>query len=349
MSARARKSSRSTSPPCSRRLRMVSSISSSVSPPAASVPCRSRVKFSRAQRSMSMLTWQTGRKLPRSTSTFFLYSTSDGCSTTPLGSNIAAPDSPICTSFMLIRRLSTWRNSMPENSIMSIAMRWVVRPSSSDSISASGSWNRKKAPYSRFTPTMPSASCCRAFSLSSMRTWMMIWLAWSRGRDWKRTPIQPWHSLVPLVVAGGHGVGEGEERRVRAAGVAQAVEVQLVFVVQHRLQARPADVAVGLAVDGVADRHVVGRHALGDGPGGAAHPEEPAHHLLPGADLGEGAVAARVQVDLQRLGVGIRVSVVGRSERHGGDTRIGGYGKGLIPGFSPVTVPWGRSRRFPCQ
>ena len=34
--------------------------------------------------------------------------------------------------------------------------------------------------------------------VSSMRTWMMIWLSSSRGCDWKRMPIQPWHSLVPL-------------------------------------------------------------------------------------------------------------------------------------------------------
>ena len=77
------------------------------------------------------------------------------------------------------------------------------------------------------------------------------------------------------------------------------------LVVEHRLEPLPADVALALAVDGVADGHVVGRHALGDRAGGAADAEEPAHHLLPGADLGKRAVAPRVEVDLQRLGVRI--------------------------------------------
>jgi len=40
--------------------------------------------------------------------------TSEGCSTSPVGPNIAAPLRPSCTSFKLITRLSTWRNSMPE-------------------------------------------------------------------------------------------------------------------------------------------------------------------------------------------------------------------------------------------
>ena len=96
----------------------------------------------------------------------------------------------------------------------------------------------------------------------------------------------------------------------------EALEVQLVLVVEHRLQARAADVALGLAVDGVAHRHVVGGHALGDGAGGAAHAEEPAHDLLAGADLGERAVAARVEVDLEGLGVGVDDAVVAIRESH---------------------------------
>ena len=60
--------------------------------------------------------------------------------------------------------------AMPENSIMSISMRCVFRLSSSDSTKRSGSWCMKNAPYNRLTPTMPSASCCSAFSVSNMRT-----------------------------------------------------------------------------------------------------------------------------------------------------------------------------------
>ncbi len=110
------------------------------------------------------------------------------------------------------------------------------------------------------------------------------------------------HPAVALAVAPvaerRHRVGEGEEGLVGAAAPREALEVQGVLVIEHRLEPRPADVALRLAVDGVADRHVVGRHALGHGARGPADPEEPADHLLPGADLGEGAVAVRVQVDL---------------------------------------------------
>ena len=148
---------------------------------------------------------------------------------------------------------------------------------------------------------MPSASCCSAFSVSSIRTWRMIWLSSSCGCDWNFTPIQPWHSLPPLIAAGHHGVGEGEERVVVAPLLVEPLQVELVLVVEHRLQAPPADVALGLAVDRVADRHVVRRHRLGDRAGRAAGPEEPARHLLPGADLRERAVPPGIEVDLQRL------------------------------------------------
>ena len=107
--------------------------------------------------------------------------------------------------------------------------------------------------------------------------------------------------VAAAVAAGDHGVGEGEERRVVAALVAEPLEVELELVVEHRLQPALGDVAVGLAVDGVADRHVVGRHRLRDGAGRAPGPEEPAGDLLAGADLGDRAVPARVEVDLQRL------------------------------------------------
>ena len=72
-------------------------------------------------------------------------------------SDILPNGNPI--SFNAISRLSTARNSMPLNSIMSISMRSVVSRSSRLSMSSSGSWCSKKAPCSRFTPTMPIASC----------------------------------------------------------------------------------------------------------------------------------------------------------------------------------------------
>ncbi len=81
----------------------------------------------------------------------------------------------------------------------------------------------------------------------------------------------------------------------------QALQQQAVFVIEHRLQALAADIAIGVAVNGVADDHVVGRNGFGDGAGRAADAEEPAGHFLSGADFGEGAVLGRVQVDLERL------------------------------------------------
>ena len=62
---------------------------------------------------------------------------------------------------------------------------------------------------------------------------------------------------------------------------------------EHGLQSLAADIALGVAVNGVADGHVVGRNALGDRARGAADAEKPARHLLARADFGEGAVFAR--------------------------------------------------------
>lgn len=45
----------------------------------------------------------------------------------------------------------------------------------------------------------------------------------------------------------------------------------------------------------------VGRNGFGYGSGGAAGTKEPAGHFLSGADLGEGAVLGRVEVDLEGL------------------------------------------------
>ena len=98
-----------------------------------------------------------------------------------------------------------------------------------------------------------------------------------------------------------HRVGEREEAAGVAALVAEPLDVELEFLVQHALQPPDGDVPVRLAVDGVADRHVVGRDGLGDGARGAADPEEPAHHFLAGPDLRDRPVPARIQVDAQRL------------------------------------------------
>ena len=113
------------------------------------------------------------------------------------------------------------------------------------------------------------------------------------------------HPTVALVAAleaaRHHGIGESEERSVVAAALAEPVEIELKLVIEHRLQPVARHIALGLAVDRVAHRHVVGRHALRDRPRRPADAEKPAHHLLSGADLGKGAVKARVEIDPERL------------------------------------------------
>ena len=169
----------------------------------------------------------------------------------------------------------------------------------------SGSWCSKKAPYSRFTPTMPSASCCSA-GLHVQHPDVHDDLARLVAGLGLELHAHPAVALVAaLVAARHHGVGEGEEGGRVAALVAEPVDVELEFLVEHALQPADGDVPVGLAVDGVADGHVVGRHRLGDRPGRAADPEEPADDLLAGPDLGDRAVPARIQVDAQRLLVGV--------------------------------------------
>ena len=113
------------------------------------------------------------------------------------------------------------------------------------------------------------------------------------------------HPAVALVAApetpGHDGVGEGEEGGAVTTRVAEPVDVEGELVVEHGLEPGLGDVAVDLAVDGVAHRHVVGRHRLGDRPGCSAHAEEPTGHLLAGADLGHRAVPTGVQVDAESL------------------------------------------------
>ena len=106
--------------------------------------------------------------------------------------------------------------------------------------------------------------------------------------------------VVALVAAGTHRVGEGEELR-GVTPFGQSLDQQVVLVAQHRLQPLARDVARRLAVDRVADRHVVRRDRFRDAAGGGARLEEPPHHLLPRPDLGERAVAVRIEVQLECL------------------------------------------------
>ncbi len=102
-----------------------------------------------------------------------------------------------------------------------------------------------------------------------------------------------------------HRVSEREEAARVAALITEPVDVELEFLVQHALQPPDGDVPLGLAVDRVADRHVVGGNRLSDSAGGAPDPEEPANHFLARADFRDRAVPPRIQVDAQGLLVGV--------------------------------------------
>ena len=78
-------------------------------------------------------------------------------------------------------------------------------------------------------------------------------------------------------------------------------------MIEHRDQTLAAHIPVALAINRVADRHVIRRNGLGDGAAGSADPEKPPRNLLTGANLGENAVLGRVEVDLKGLLVGIEL------------------------------------------
>ena len=104
-----------------------------------------------------------------------------------------------------------------------------------------------------------------------------------------------------LKVARRHGIGESEERGGIASRRPQPFQVETVLAIQHALQALTRNVALGAAIDRIADGHIVGRYGFGDRTGRAAHFEEPAGHLLAGSDLGKCPIAHGIQIDLQRL------------------------------------------------
>src|SRR5712691_2028905 len=63
--------------------------------------------------------------------------------------------------------------------------------------------------------------------------------------------------LGALVAPGGHGVGEGEEGGGLPPRGAEPLEELAELVLEHGLETLATDVSRGLAVDGVADGHVV--------------------------------------------------------------------------------------------
>ena len=121
----------------------------------------------------------------------------------------------------------------------------------------------------------------------------------SCGRAWNRTPSQPrplpgfpWLRVATVLA-------KAKNRLASPRAGPEQVQQLGELVVEHGLQPLPADVPFRGAVEGVADRHVVGRNGLGHCPGRAADREEPPGDLLAAADLGERAVRRGVEVDRQ--------------------------------------------------
>ena len=120
-----------------------------------------------------------------------------------------------------------------------------------------------------------------------------------------KTHAQPAVRFVVLLEAASRdGVGKDKKRSVVSKFFIQPFDQQIVLVVQHRLEPVATDIAVGCSVNGVAKRHVVGRYSFGDCSRSAPDMEKSSSDLLAGADLGEGPVLLRVEIDLERLLIG---------------------------------------------
>ncbi len=141
------------------------------------------------------------------------------------------------------------------------------------------------------------------------------------------------------ITARRHGIGKDKEFDAGAPLLAQPLQQQLILVVQHALQALSAHVAIGMPVDRVAHRHVVGRNRLGNCARRSADTEKPPRDFLPGPDLGKDAVFARIEIHLERLLVGIRGFALCRREFGRTPRFLGSTG-----GRSPCVVRGGGKR-----
>jgi len=116
------------------------------------------------------------------------------------------------------------------------------------------------------------------------------------------TPIPHNNDVLEAEVAGVRNrVGERKEARRLAALIGKALPVEFLLVFKHCLELLAADVTVARSVDRIADLHVVGRDTLGNSAGGTAFLEESANDFLAGTDLCKSAIAACIQIDLERF------------------------------------------------
>ncbi len=109
---------------------------------------------------------------------------------------------------------------------------------------------------------------------------------------------RPLRALVATVSA------KTKNRGAIAALLGEALLEQVVFVPEHGLEPLAGNITRRLAVDRIAERHVVGRHGFGDRTRGASRLEENTGDLLAGADLGDGAIIRSIQIDREGLAVG---------------------------------------------
>jgi hypothetical protein len=132
-----------------------------------------------------------------------------------------------------------------------------------------------------------------------------------------------------LEASGGDGIGEHKEGPMAADLFVESLDQEVVFSIQHRLQPDAPYVTISGTVDGVAERHIVGRHRFSDSAGGATHLKKPAGYLLTGPDFGERAVLLGIEINLERFFV--------RSDIHFGvHLRLnmwpfGGFSTGEVP------------------
>src|SRR5262245_4208529 len=97
------------------------------------------------------------------------------------------------------------------------------------------------------------------------------------------TDTHPAVGFVALLeTASGNGIGEGEELSGAAPLLVQSFDQEQVLMFEHGGESPAADVAVGGAVDSIADDHVVSGNGLRNGVGSRADAEEPARYFLAG-------------------------------------------------------------------
>ena len=85
-------------------------------------------------------------------------------------------------------------------------------------------------------------------------------------------------------------IGENKKGFFRPKFSVKPFDEKVVFVIQHFLETKATDVAVGRSINCIAECHVVGGHGLGDGACSAAHAEKSPRYFLTGANFSEGPV-----------------------------------------------------------